>query len=119
MLLLNVSGPERNVPPGISTVPPPAALAALIAFWMAVVLVAIPSPTAPKLVMTKVWLGMTGKAGSAQASRGAVNANKKGASGPAFKRQNIREMLQQMESEKECEFVQIALKKVRLSRTED
>src|SRR5208282_141595 len=48
---------------GNSTVPPPAATAALMAFVMAVVLSVFPSPTAPKLVTLKLPAGMVGNVG--------------------------------------------------------
>jgi hypothetical protein len=49
MLLPSVIGPDSYAAEaaGISTVPPPAAIAALIAFWMSVVLFVVPSPLAP------------------------------------------------------------------------
>ena len=51
-LLCIVSGPHKKIPVGIFTTPPaspfvlPAAVAALMAFWIADVFVATPSPTA-------------------------------------------------------------------------
>src|SRR5205823_1927424 len=59
------SGPLRKVPAGISTVPMPPALAELMAFWIAVVLVVTPSPTAPKAVTLLVPGGIVGRAGEA------------------------------------------------------
>src|SRR5213082_1436882 len=69
-LLAKVSGPLRKVPAGISTVPMPPALAELMAFWIAVVLVVTPSPTAPKAVTLLVPGGMVGRVG------GRANAEK-------------------------------------------
>src|SRR5262249_34250224 len=57
-LFASVNGPLRKMPAGISTVPIPPELAELIAFWMAVVLVATPSPTAPNAVILLVPGGM-------------------------------------------------------------
>src|SRR6267142_62900 len=64
-LFAKVSGPLRKVPDGISTVPIPAELAELMAFWIAAVLVVRPSPTAPKAVILLVPGGMVGSVGEA------------------------------------------------------
>src|SRR5438128_2106181 len=68
MLLLSLIGPLTNVPAGTSTVPPPAALAWSMTFWIAAVLNDLPSPAAPCSVMLKAWFGMAGSAGAAAAS---------------------------------------------------
>ena len=47
-LLRRNRAPHRNRPGGTCTVPPPAAAQASIAFWIALVAIALPSPTAPK-----------------------------------------------------------------------
>jgi hypothetical protein len=66
-LLLIASGPHKYGDPaaGISTIPPAELVAAaLIAFWIAVVFVLTPSPTAPKLVTLKTLAGLlVGKGG--------------------------------------------------------
>src|SRR5258706_15937524 len=80
-LLFMVNGPHKNVPGGISTVPIPDAAAALMAFWMAVVFVVTPSPTAPKAAIFVAPGGIVGKAGAASAGmaklskRGTLPAN--------------------------------------------
>ena len=53
-------GPLRNVPDGIVTVPPPAVWAALSAIWIAEVLSVLPSPLAPKVVMSNEPAGIVG-----------------------------------------------------------
>src|ERR1700752_1446374 len=47
MLLFNTTGPERNVPPESSTVPPPALAQSSIAAWIAFVSFVVPSAFAP------------------------------------------------------------------------
>src|SRR5262245_47256378 len=49
------------------TVPPPTAAAALMAFWIADALLEMPSPSAPKVVISKFVAGMLGSGGSASA----------------------------------------------------
>ncbi len=70
-LLPSVIGPQRKMPAGTTMVPPPAVVQALMAFWMAVVFVVMPSPTAlnGESVMVKVRLGMMGS-GTVCASAG-------------------------------------------------
>ena len=71
-LLLIPSGPHKYGDPaaGISTIPPAELVAAaLMAFWIAVVFVLMPSPTAPKLVTLKILAGLlVGKGGGKTAS---------------------------------------------------
>src|SRR5690348_15835217 len=63
MRLWRMIGPLKKVPAGISTMPPPAAPAAVMAFWMFVVLSFAPSPTAAKFVTLNMFVGIFGDAG--------------------------------------------------------
>src|SRR6266571_4618454 len=67
-LLASSIGPVTKVPAGTITSPPPALRQAAIAFRNGSVFRVLPSPTAPKLVMTNFRWGTTGSCGLAVTS---------------------------------------------------